>query len=321
MAKDVKFNIKLNIDGKEQIVTASTNTQGLAKSLGIAKTESDKLRDSLVTLTAKRQLYAKMIYYETQQRSLNMRLAENEMKLQEQREKFNEYKGTGASEYTTVTSQSITGTTSSTVKNSVWAQYEKDIKKLEDEAAGLGAELDKVDAKAKETAEDMKELSPGTTKPPTPTTTTTQTPDVGNIDPGVYNNLQDYVDKLADLQKQRMQATKEQLANVDEEIKAIEAERDVFLRLTKTEVESIEEYKPAAIDKLNTLNDLSDAIRYYQDQQGKQVILYLSMMLCASGSMRMLYSFPVLLRLYSKRLFTMLSGVSFDKLQMLIPIK
>ncbi len=34
MAKDVKFEIKLSIDGKEQIVTASTNVEKLAKELG-----------------------------------------------------------------------------------------------------------------------------------------------------------------------------------------------------------------------------------------------------------------------------------------------
>lgn len=45
MAKDVKFNIKLTIDSKEQIVTASTNVKKFAEELEIARTESTKLRD------------------------------------------------------------------------------------------------------------------------------------------------------------------------------------------------------------------------------------------------------------------------------------
>lgn len=51
MPKDVKFNIKLNIDGKEQIVTASTNVKDLANQLGIAKTKGEALRDALVIST------------------------------------------------------------------------------------------------------------------------------------------------------------------------------------------------------------------------------------------------------------------------------
>lgn len=51
MAKDVKFNIKLTIDGKEQIVTASTNVKKFAEELEIARTESTKLRDDLLKVT------------------------------------------------------------------------------------------------------------------------------------------------------------------------------------------------------------------------------------------------------------------------------
>ena len=51
MAKDVKFNIKLTIDGKEQIVTASTNVKRFAEELEIARTESTKLRDDLLKVT------------------------------------------------------------------------------------------------------------------------------------------------------------------------------------------------------------------------------------------------------------------------------
>lgn len=48
MAKDVQFNIRLNIDGKEQIVTASTNVKKLAEELEIAQTKSTKFRDTLL---------------------------------------------------------------------------------------------------------------------------------------------------------------------------------------------------------------------------------------------------------------------------------
>ena len=51
MAKDVKFNIRLNIDGKEQIVTASTNVKQFAQELEIARAESTKLRDDLLKVT------------------------------------------------------------------------------------------------------------------------------------------------------------------------------------------------------------------------------------------------------------------------------
>lgn len=43
MAKDVKFNIKLTIDGKQHIVEASTNVKKFAEELVIAQTSSNKL--------------------------------------------------------------------------------------------------------------------------------------------------------------------------------------------------------------------------------------------------------------------------------------
>ena len=50
MAKDVKFNIKLSIDGKEHIITASTNVKRLAQEMEIAQTETAKLRDALLKI-------------------------------------------------------------------------------------------------------------------------------------------------------------------------------------------------------------------------------------------------------------------------------
>lgn len=51
MAKDVKFNIKLNIDGKDQIVTASTNVKRFAEELEIARSKSTRVRDELIKIT------------------------------------------------------------------------------------------------------------------------------------------------------------------------------------------------------------------------------------------------------------------------------
>jgi hypothetical protein len=48
MAKDVKFNIKLNIDGREHVVEVSTDLKEMSKKISEAKTNSDKLRDSLI---------------------------------------------------------------------------------------------------------------------------------------------------------------------------------------------------------------------------------------------------------------------------------
>ena len=48
MAKDIKFNIKLQIDGKEHIVSASTNTKELAKQLNIAKDAAKRFGNRLI---------------------------------------------------------------------------------------------------------------------------------------------------------------------------------------------------------------------------------------------------------------------------------
>lgn len=50
MAKDVKFNIKLTIDGKEHIVEAATDVKHFAQELGIAETAEKRFRDQLFRL-------------------------------------------------------------------------------------------------------------------------------------------------------------------------------------------------------------------------------------------------------------------------------
>ena len=50
MAKDVKFNIKLVIDGKEQIVTVSTAVKDLAEQIAAAQNASGSLRNNFLKL-------------------------------------------------------------------------------------------------------------------------------------------------------------------------------------------------------------------------------------------------------------------------------
>lgn len=51
MPKDVRFNIKLSIDGKESLVTASTNVRELADGLGLIKTKAEVARSKMLSLT------------------------------------------------------------------------------------------------------------------------------------------------------------------------------------------------------------------------------------------------------------------------------
>ena len=48
MAKQVNFNIKLNIDGKEHLVTVTKDTKLLASEFGVAKSKADELRTSVL---------------------------------------------------------------------------------------------------------------------------------------------------------------------------------------------------------------------------------------------------------------------------------
>ena len=50
MAKEIKFNIKLLIDGKEQLVTASTSAKELRDNLDAAKTSAAKFREKMITV-------------------------------------------------------------------------------------------------------------------------------------------------------------------------------------------------------------------------------------------------------------------------------
>ena len=48
MAKEIKFNIKLNIDGKQVIVQASESVKELQRNLMAAKTSSQRLNATLI---------------------------------------------------------------------------------------------------------------------------------------------------------------------------------------------------------------------------------------------------------------------------------
>ena len=57
MAKDIKFNIKLQIDGKEHIVSASTGAKELAKQLGIAESRSKDFGSALLAINQKIEVF------------------------------------------------------------------------------------------------------------------------------------------------------------------------------------------------------------------------------------------------------------------------
>lgn len=57
MAKDIKFNIKLNIDGKNVVVQASQSVKELQRNLMAAKTGSQRLSESMIRLNQLTQAY------------------------------------------------------------------------------------------------------------------------------------------------------------------------------------------------------------------------------------------------------------------------
>ena len=51
MAKQIKFNVRITLDGKEQLVTATSTVSELRRSMDKAKSSASKLRDTLLTYT------------------------------------------------------------------------------------------------------------------------------------------------------------------------------------------------------------------------------------------------------------------------------
>lgn len=58
MAKEIKFNIKLNIDGKQVIVQASQNVKELQRNLMAAKTRGKRLSSTLIKFNQAAQVFA-----------------------------------------------------------------------------------------------------------------------------------------------------------------------------------------------------------------------------------------------------------------------
>ena len=50
MAKEIKFNIRLNVDGKEQLVTATTNVKDLQRAVDATRDKAKRLSESFVLL-------------------------------------------------------------------------------------------------------------------------------------------------------------------------------------------------------------------------------------------------------------------------------
>lgn len=51
MAKEIKFRVKLSVDGKEQLVTATTNVKRLRSAFDDARTSSERLRGRIAKLS------------------------------------------------------------------------------------------------------------------------------------------------------------------------------------------------------------------------------------------------------------------------------
>lgn len=53
MAKEIKFNIKLNVDGKESLVSATSSVEELRRAIDVSKTSAQKLTSTLVNFNQK----------------------------------------------------------------------------------------------------------------------------------------------------------------------------------------------------------------------------------------------------------------------------
>lgn len=48
MSKEIKFNVRLNVDGKEQLVTAATSIEEIRCAVEATKSSADKLKDAII---------------------------------------------------------------------------------------------------------------------------------------------------------------------------------------------------------------------------------------------------------------------------------
>ena len=61
MAKEIKFNVKLTVDGKEQLVTASTDLKELHKTLQDTKSRTKQLSDGFIYLNLRLQTFKTVV--------------------------------------------------------------------------------------------------------------------------------------------------------------------------------------------------------------------------------------------------------------------
>lgn len=61
MAKEIKFRIRLSVDGKEQLVTATTSSRDLQKNLDAARSSAIRFRDAMLTMNQMGQAFQGLI--------------------------------------------------------------------------------------------------------------------------------------------------------------------------------------------------------------------------------------------------------------------
>lgn len=61
MAKDIKFRIRLSVDGKEQLVTATTSSRDLQRNLDAARSSALRFRDAMLTMNQMGQAFQGLI--------------------------------------------------------------------------------------------------------------------------------------------------------------------------------------------------------------------------------------------------------------------
>ena len=61
MSKEIKFNIKLNVDGKEQLATATTSIKEISDAVNTCRRNTRDLNDALIDFNQKFEKYRNMV--------------------------------------------------------------------------------------------------------------------------------------------------------------------------------------------------------------------------------------------------------------------
>lgn len=88
--------------------------------------------------------------------------------------------------------------------------------------------------------------------------------------PSSLDSVKDYNDAIAYWRNIQETANKEEYARIQEIITGLEAQKDAFTGVKEESVEASDEYIPKAVEELNTIKQLSDAIAYYKAVQEEQ---------------------------------------------------